>query len=81
MATHKLAIAASMHLAPTDGQFDIPHLRSHMPQHEAAWLTAASSIAILKKVTGVLKVNGCHAHLANDIEPCHTSTISKTLIF
>ena len=71
VAPHKLAIAASMHLAPTDSQFDVPLLRSHLPQHEAAWLGAASRIAVLDQAAGVLKLSGHHAHLAHGVGVAH----------
>uniref|UniRef100_J3LQQ7 Uncharacterized protein n=1 Tax=Oryza brachyantha TaxID=4533 RepID=J3LQQ7_ORYBR len=67
VAPDELAIAAGMHLAPTDSQLNVPHLRSHLPKDKAAWLGAASSIAVLDKAASNLKLGGHHAHLAHGV--------------
>jgi hypothetical protein len=71
VAPHELAIAARMHLAPTDSQLNVPHLRSHLPQDKAAWLGAASSIAVLDKAASSLKLGGHHAHLPHSVRIPH----------
>lgn len=71
MAPHELAIAAGVHLAPADGQLDVPHLGSHLPEHEAARLGAAGGIAVLDEAAGVLELGGHHAHLAHDVGVAH----------
>jgi len=67
VAPHELAIAPCAHLAPTDNQLDVPHLRGHLPQHEAARLAAASSIAVLGEAAGGLELSGHHAHLTHGV--------------
>jgi hypothetical protein len=71
VAPHKLAIAPCVHLAPTDSQLEVPHLWCHLPQHEAAGLTAATGIAVLGEAAGGLVLSGHHAHLAHGVGVAH----------
>jgi hypothetical protein len=64
---HELAVASRVHLAPADSQLDVPHLRGHLPQHEAARLAAASSVAVLGEAAGGLELGGHHAYLAHGV--------------
>jgi hypothetical protein len=42
VAPHKLAVAAGMDLAPTDGELNVPHLWGHLPQHKPPRLSTLS---------------------------------------
>ena len=71
VAPHELAIAPCVHLAPTDSQLYVPHFWSHLPQHEATGLPAASSIAVLGEAAGGLVLSCHHAHLAHGVGVAH----------
>jgi hypothetical protein len=67
VAPHELAVAAGMHLAPTDGQLDVPHLRGHLPQHEAARLRPLRRHAVPHHAAARLELSGHHPHLAHRV--------------
>jgi hypothetical protein len=67
VAPHEPAVAAGVHLAPTDGQLDVPHLRGHLPQHEAARLRPLRRHAVPHHAAARLELGGHHPHLAHRV--------------
>jgi hypothetical protein len=67
VAPDELAVAAGVHLAPAHGQLHVPHLRRHLPQHEAPGLGALRRHAVPDDAAARLELGRHHPHLAHGV--------------